>query len=130
MCGNDGLDGAVIVELHLVDADFAVCARLVLQVVLVDAVVHHVPLVLAWYLEYGVVRRAIYFLFGTLNQYHGLLGHLNGAERRLGRSVCHVVVGRAGVVHAPEEIICAFAVEYVRCLAESIIFQWCRLEAS
>ena len=66
--GNDGLDGAVVVELHLVDAHFAVHARLVLDVVLIDAVVDDVPLVFSRNLEHGVVCRAIDFLVGALDE--------------------------------------------------------------
>ena len=48
--GHDRLDGAVGIEFHPVDAHFPVYARLVFQVVLVDAVVHDVPFVFARHL--------------------------------------------------------------------------------
>ena len=62
--------------------------------------------------------RAIDFLFGTLDEDNRILGYLDWSERRLGRTVGYVVVGGARIVHAPQEIVSAFAVEHVRSLAE------------
>ena len=70
--GNDGLDGAIGVELEAVDAYFAVDAGLVVEVLLVDAVVDDVPLVTAGHLDDGVVGGAVDALGGILAEYHGL----------------------------------------------------------
>ena len=67
--------------------------------------------------------RAIDFLFGTLDEDNRILGYLDWSERRLGRTVGYVVVGGTRIVHAPQEIVSAFAVEHVRSLAEGIILQ-------
>ena len=45
VCRNDRFDGAVFVEFHLVDTYFAVYARLVFDVILIDAVIYNVPFV-------------------------------------------------------------------------------------
>lgn len=80
--GGDGLDAAVGVELHLVDAGLAVPAGTFapVDIVLVDAVVYDVPLILAGYLKHAVVCGAIDFLVGTLDEDDGLVGYLDGAE--------------------------------------------------
>ena len=59
VCRNNRFDGVVFIELHLVNTYFAVYARLVVDIVFVDAVVNHVPLVFAGDLQNGVVCRSV-----------------------------------------------------------------------
>ena len=87
--------------------------------VLVDAVVDDVPLVAAGNLQDGVVGRAEDAVFGLLADDQIVFRvDVDGAEWRLRRAVAHVVVGRAGVVDRPEEIVRSLAVEHVGSLAE------------
>ena len=84
MCRHYGLDAAIGVELHLVDAGLAVPAWTLapVEVVLVDTVVHDVPLILARYLKHAVVCGAIDLLFRALDEDDGLIGYLDGTEGR------------------------------------------------
>jgi len=50
---------SLLVECHAVDAYFTVDARLVVHIILVDTMIHDVPLVLSWNLEYGIVCGSI-----------------------------------------------------------------------
>ena len=82
MCGYYRFDAAVGVELHLVDAGFAVPARTFapIDIVLVDAVVYDIPLILAWNLQYAVVCGAIDLLLGALDEDDRLIGYLDGTK--------------------------------------------------
>ena len=97
----DGLDGAVFVEIHAVDADFAMYTGtfVALDVILVDAVIYDVPLVGVGNLEHTVVGGTVDFTLVVGTQNDGLLGHFDRTEGRLGGSVSHMVVGRTGVVN-------------------------------
>ena len=59
MCWDDRFDGVVFIELHLVNTYFAMDARMMVDIVFVDAVVNHVPLVFTGDLQNGVLCRSV-----------------------------------------------------------------------
>ena len=79
--GNNGLDRAISVEFQAVDAHFAVDARLVVKVLLVDAVINDVPLVFAGHLDDRVVGSAVDSMGGVLTEYYGLVSHPYRTQR-------------------------------------------------
>lgn len=94
-------------------------AGVLVQEVLVDAVVDDVPLITAGNLEHAVVGGAVDAVLGLLTDDQIVLRvDADGAEGRLRGAVADVVVGRAGVVDAPHEVIGALAIEDVGALAE------------
>ena len=90
--------------------------------VLVYAVINEVPLISAWYLEHAIMCRSVYLVGLVLDEDYRLFCYLDRTERIFACSVCYMVVGRAGIVNAPMEVIDAVALEHVWCLAVSIIF--------
>ncbi len=85
---------ALLVERHLVNADFAMDAWFVADEVLVDAVVNDVPFVLAGNLEHRVMSCAIDLILGLLLDNEVIVFiNRDGAKGRLRRTVAYVVVG-------------------------------------
>ena len=121
----DGLDGAILVEVHAVDADFAVHTRafFALDVILVDAVIDNVPLIGVGNLKHTVVGRAVNLTLVVGTQDDRMLGHLDRTKGRGGCTIGYVIVGRAGVVNRPEEIVEAVAIEHIGGFAIGIVAQ-------
>ena len=105
MCWGDWNDAAFLVESHLVNAYLTVPSRtfLALNEIFVDAVIHDIPLVLAWNLKDGVVGSAVNLLSRTLNQdgWVFTVYLLNRSEWGFRNAVAHVVVRAARVVNRP-----------------------------
>ena len=119
--GRDALDGAVVVEREAVDTHLAVVARTVAEVGGIDAVVDQIPVVGAGDADHGAVAGAIDQLVGILQDDDGLARHADGACGGGRGAVGHVVVGGAGVVDRPEEVVDAVAEEHVGTLAEGVV---------
>ena len=74
---NYSLDGAIGIEFHLVDTDLTVNARLMMDVILVDAMIYDIPLICAWLLDDGVMGCAINLMLRVLNQDDRVFGYLD-----------------------------------------------------
>ena len=98
-------------------------AGAVAEVFLVDAVINDIPLVGTGDVDDGIVCCAVDLVVRVLCYYYWLLCHADGASWRGACSVGHVIIWRAGVVDAPEEIVLSVAVEHVHSLAEGIVIK-------
>ena len=83
--------------------------------------VDDVPVVGAGNVDDGVMAGAIDAVGGILDDDDGLRGNLDGTGGRGGGAVGHVVVGRAGVVDRPEEVVESVAIEHVGALAVGVV---------
>ena len=63
---NNGDDAALLIEGQLVDAHLAMDARILMEVMLVNAMIDNVPLVLARNLQHGVMSCAVDAVLGLL----------------------------------------------------------------
>ncbi len=115
------IDAPVVVERQFLYAYLAVNAGTVVQIVLVDAVIHDVPVVGTGHVDHRVVACAVDFLRRILDDYDGIGSHLDRTCRRLGGSVGHVVVRGARVVDTPQEVVDAVPVEHICALAVSVV---------
>ena len=64
---------------------------------------------------------SVNFALIVLTQDDGVFRHFDGSQWRRGGAVGHMIVGRAGVVHRPQEIIDAVAVEDIGGLAIGVV---------
>lgn len=123
MSRDYSLDSAISIEFQFVDAYLTVNAWLEMDVILVDAMIDNVPLICAGLLDYGIMGGAINLVLWVLNQSDRFLGYLDRTERRLGGSVCYMIIRRTRIIHRPHEVVEAVTIEHVWRLAVSIILQ-------
>ena len=79
-CRDYLFDCSVRIEFHPVNTYFAVPARSVIQMVLVDTVVYDIPFVFSRYLQDRVVGRSVDFFFWILNEYYRGFGYFDRTE--------------------------------------------------
>ena len=116
---------AVLIKKQAVDAHLTVEAgpHLAVEVGRIDAVIDDVPVIIPRNADNTVMCSAVDFLSGVLLQHDRIGGHSDRTQGRGCGTIGDMIVGRPRVIHAPKEIIKAFAIEDIGSLAVGIVLQ-------